>query len=261
MEIIDITPENESLYFCCLEDWSEEMQEAGDYKQKWYEHMKQKGVRVKFALDDNHVIGGMIQYVPIEYSPFEGEKLYAVLCIWVHGYKKGRGNFRKIGMGKALLEAAEEDCMQLGTNGLVTWGLILPVFIRASWFRRLGYKVVDKYGMMRLLWKPFNENARPPEFIKPKKLPKKGDEKVNLTFFRNGWCPAANIAFERAKRASSDFQDSIKIEEYDTRNPEVVKEWGIHEGLYIDGKEVRTGPPPSYAKIHRKIQRRVVAKT
>jgi hypothetical protein len=47
MKITDITPENENLYFCCLEDWSEEMKEAGNYKQQWYNFMKDKGLIAK----------------------------------------------------------------------------------------------------------------------------------------------------------------------------------------------------------------------
>lgn len=257
MKITDITPENEKLYFCCLEDWSEDVKEAGDRKQRWYEHMKDKGIRVKFAMDDHDVIGGMIQYLPIEHSIFKGENLYAVLCIWVHGHKKGRGNFQKRGMGTALLKAAEEDCRQLGAWGLVTWGLILPVFMRASWFKRKGYQVVDKSGIMRLLWKPFDERALPPKFIQPLRKPEKGKEKINLTIFKNGWCTAMNLACERAKRASLDFQDQINLQEYDTLDRQVVEEWGISDGLFIDGKEVRTGPPPSYEKIRGKIARRV----
>jgi hypothetical protein len=111
--------------------------------------------------------------------------------------------------------------------------------------------------MMRLLWKPFNENAIPPHFIKPVKLPEKGTDKVNVTMFRNGWCPAQSIACERALRASAEFRDTINIQEYDTKNRETVMEWGIHEGLYIDGKEVRTGPPTSFKKIRNRIAGRV----
>ena len=47
----------------------------------------------------------------------------------------------------------------------------------ASWFKKHGYKVVDKSGIMRLMWKPFNENAEPPKFIKPKKTARKEKEK------------------------------------------------------------------------------------
>lgn len=257
MKITDISPENEKLYYCCLEDWSEEVKEAGDHKRLWYEHMKIKGVRVKFALDENDVIGGMIQYMPIEHSMFEGQNLNVVLCVWVHGHKEGRGNFQKRGMGRALLREAEEDSKRSGANGLVTWGLILPMFMRASWFKRQGYKVTDKRGIMRLLWKPFNENAVAPKFMKQIKYPQKGKEKVNISIFNTGWCPAMNIVYERTLRAAKEFEGKVEITEYATLNREIVKEWGITGGLFLDGKEVRTGPPPSYEKIRKKIAGRV----
>jgi GNAT superfamily N-acetyltransferase len=257
MKITDITPEDEKEYFCCLEDWSDDIKEAGDHKQKWYEHMKDKGLKVKFARDENDIIGGMIQYLPIEHSMMEGKNLYVVMCIWVHGHKEGRGDYRKRGMGTALLKAAEEDCKEAGADGLVTWGLVIPVFMRASWYKRHGYKVVDKNGIMRLLWKPFNENAIPPKFIKRIKIPEKGKDRVNITLFKNGWCPAMNMVYERALRASGEFEGKVEVNEFDTMNREIFYEWGIVDGLYIDGREVRTGPPPSYMKIKKKIEKRV----
>ena len=256
MKIIDIAPDTENLYFCCLEDWSDDMKEAGDHKQKWYERMKDKGVRVKFAQGDNGVIGGMIQYLPIEQSMFEGSNLYVVLCVWVHGYKEGRGDFRKQGMGKALLKAAEEDCRQRGADGLAAWGLGIPVWMKASWFKKQGYRVVDKNGIMRLVWKPFNENARAPEFVKRKKKPLKGKGMVDITMFRNGWCPVMNLAYERTLRAAGEYEGKVRLSEYDTLDKDVFGEWGISDGIFIDGKELRTGPPPPYEKIRKKIHRR-----
>ena len=134
---------------------------------------------------------------------------------------------------------------------------MIPVFMRASWFKKQDYKVVDKNSMIQLLWKPFNENATPPKFIRPKKKPAKGEGKVNVTIFRNGWCPNYNIACERALRASKEFPGKINLQEFETINKEVVNEWGIVDGLYIDGKEVWTGPAPSYEKIRKKIEKRV----
>jgi GNAT superfamily N-acetyltransferase len=251
MKITDIAPETENQYLCCLEEWSEEMKEAGDQKRKWYDEMKPNGLRVKFAKDDNGTIGGMIHYLPIEHSMYDGKDLYVVLCIWVHGHKQGRGDYRKRGMGKALLQAAEDNVR------LVTWGLIIPVFMRASWFRKHGYKTIDKSGIMRLLWKPFNEKAVPPKFIRQKKQPVRGDGKVNVTMFRNGWCQTMNIACERALRASAEFPDKINLQVFETTDREVIKEWGIPDALFIDGKEVRVGPAPSYEKIRNKIKKRV----
>jgi len=257
MKIIDITPETENHYFCCLEEWSDEMKDAGVYKQEWYGQMKDRGLRVKFAIDDHDTIGGMIQYIPIEQSMFEGENLYVVLCVWVHGHKQGRGDHQKRGMGKALLQAAEDQCRKLGAGGLVTWGLILPVFMQASWFKSKGYKVVDKTGIMRLMWKPFNESAKPPRFMRPKKRPAGEAEKVKVTIFRNGWCQSMNIACERAIRASGEFPGKTDLTVIDTIDRKIVEEWGITDALYINGKEIRTGPPPSYKKIRKKIEKGV----
>jgi len=257
MKIVDITPETESHYFCCLEEYNKDMQEDGNQKIKRYNHMKDKGLRVKYAVNDNGVIGGMIHYIPIEYSSFEGKNLYALLCIWVHGHKAGRGDHRKRGMGNALLKAAEEDVKNMGKDGLVAWGLAIPVFMRASWFRKHGYKTVDKGGMMRLLWKPFSENAVPPKFMKPKKLPGKGESKVNVTLFRNGWCPNFNIAAERTLKVAEEFAGKADIQQFSGMDRGIVNEWGISEAIYIDGKELWTGPAPSVKSIRKKITKRV----
>ena len=257
MKIIDLTPEYERLYNVCLEDWSEEMKEAGNHKELWYHKMKDRGLRVKLALDDKDRVGGMIQYVPIEHSLAQGNDLYFVLCIWVHGYKTGRGNFQKRGMGKALLQAAENDARALGVKGLVTWGVSLPLFMRASWFRKRGYAKVDKQGLQVLLWKPFTDDAVPPRWIERKKKPERIPGQVRVTAFINGWCPAQNLVFERAKRASAEYGDKVVFQEVNTFDREVLLEWGIADALFIDGKEVRTGPPPSYKKIHKLIAKRV----
>jgi len=257
MKIIDLTPEHEKLYFCCLEDWSDEIKEAGDHKACWYSQMKDKGLKVKLASDDNGVIGGMIQYLPIELSSFEGKDLYTVLCIWIHGHKQGRGNFQKKGMGKALLQAAEEDVKNMGAKGLVTFGVILPFFMRASWFKKHGYKVVDKDGIMRLLWKPFSREALPPSFIKQKKKPQLVPGKVTVSMFLNGWCTAQNMTYERTKRAIDDFKDKIEVKEYSTFEKNVQREWGISDAIFIDEKNIRSGPPPSYKKIRGLVEKKV----
>ena len=257
MKIVNLSHVHERQYFCCLEDWSTEIREAGDHKECWYSKMKDKGLRVKIAENDKGEACGMIQYMPVEISSVEGHDLYFVLCIWVHGHRQGIGNFQKKGLGKSLLQAAEADVRQSGGKGLVTWGIILPFFMRAWWFKKQGYKVVDKSGMMRLLWKPFTTDAVPPRFMKEKELPGLVPGKVNVSVFMNGWCPAQNTVYERTKRAVIEFQDKIEFNVYHTVDHEILKYWGISDALFINGKRIWTGPPPSYKKIHRLIEGRV----
>ncbi len=216
METVDLTEKYEKLYFLCLEDWSEEIKEAGDHKEVWYSQMKDKGLRVKLALDDDGKVGGMIQYIPIEYSFAEGKDLYFINCIWVHGHKEGRGNFQKKGMGKALLQAAEDDVKAIGARGIAAWGIPLPFWMKASWFRKHGYRGADRVGMQSLLWKPFVEGAERPRWVRIKKKPGAIPGKVVVTAFINGWCPAQNLVFERAKRAAAELGDKVVFRSVDT---------------------------------------------
>lgn len=257
MKIIDLEKQYEQLYFCCLEDWSEDMEDAGDHKQKWYNTMKAKGVRVKLAVDDHGEIGGMIQYIPTEYSFVQGSDLYIVYCIWVHGHKQGRGDFRKRGMGKALIQAAEQDVKNLGAKGLVVWGLSIPVFMRASWFKKQGYKKIDKQGIQVLLWKPFTEDAVAPYWIKQKKKPETVADKVTVTAFINGWCPVQNMIAERAKRAAKEFGEKVVFKEISTLDRDTFLEYGLTDAVYINDKLITKGPPIPYKKIKKKIAKRV----
>jgi len=66
-----------------------------------------------------------------------------------------------------------------------------------------------------------------------------------------------NMVFERAKRAAFEIGDAVVFQEMDTFDRETFLEWGVSDALFIDGKQVRTGPPPSYEKIKKKIVKRV----
>lgn len=257
MQVIDLTEEHRPLYFVCLEDWSPELAEAGNHKAAWYERMKREGLRVKLALDDQGEVGGMIHYAPIEATFVQGKDLYFIYCIWVHGYTKGRGNFQGKGMGKALLKAAEEDARSRGANGMAAWGLALPFWMRASWFRKQGYRTADRLGGFQiLLWKPFSADAVPPRFLRPAKRPEPIPGKVVVTALVNGWCSAQSITCERARRAAAEFGDEVVFREIDTTERETLLEWGQPDALFINKKSVRTGPPPSFEVIRRKIARR-----
>ena len=257
MQIIDLNDEHKNLFFVCLEDWSEEMKEAGNHKEIWYNKMKDKGLIVKLAIDENGQVGGMIQCVPSEYSSIEGKDLYFINCVWVHGHKKGRGNFQKKGMGIALIQTVEDEVKEKGAKGISAWGISLPFWMKAGWFKKQGYKKIDRDGIAVLLWKPFSSDANPPKWIKRKKKPETIPGKVTVTVFKNGWCPAQNLAYERAKRAVLEFGDKIIFREIDTFEKNIFLEWGIADALFIDNKQISTGPPPSYEKIKKKIEKRV----
>jgi N-acetylglutamate synthase-like GNAT family acetyltransferase len=257
MEIINITDEYVDTYCKCLEDWSEEMKESGTLKKEWYQKKRQQGLRVKLAKNENNEIVGMIQYAPIERAPVFGKDLYYIYCVWIHGYKEGVGDNRGRGIGKQLLKAAEDDVKDLGAKGIAAWGITLPFFMRSKWFKKNGYIRADKNGITELVWKAFDEKAEPPALTKIQKRPEVRDDKVKVTCFRNGWCPAQNIACERMKRAVTEYGDKIEYIEIDTDKRNNLEEWGISDAIFINDKQINTGPPPSYKKLQKLLKKKV----
>jgi GNAT superfamily N-acetyltransferase len=259
IRVVDLAPEQEPLYFICLEDWpGSDVAGAGDHKARWYERAREQGLRVKLAIDVDGEVGGMIQYLPIEHAPALGHDLHFILCVWVHGHKQGRGDRRGHGLGTALLEAAEADARALGAKGMAAWGLALPIWMRAGWYRRHGYRKADRRALSALVWKPFTQDAEAPRWLpETGRLPLLSPGKVTVTGCLSGWCPAQNLAFERARRAAAAHGEKVEVQLVDTGDRAIMEAWGQSDALFVDGEQVRTGPPPSQLKLDRLIAKRV----
>jgi hypothetical protein len=141
---------------------------------------------------------------------------------------------------------------------MAAWGIWLPFWMRASWFRRHGYRKADRQGIAVLLWKPFVAGALPPSWYpKGKELPEPAAGKVNVDAFVCGWCSAGNLTAERARRAASELGEPVVYREIDTSEPGAIARWGRSDAVFVDGREVGGGPPPSYEKVRSIIARQV----
>jgi hypothetical protein len=107
------------------------------------------------------------------------------------------------------------------------------------------------------LWKSFSDDATPPRWINPRKKPGKIPGQVTVSVFINGWCPAQSLVYERARRASQEMAPKVVFKDFRTLDRSVFLEWGIFDALYVDHIKVRTGPPPSYEKIKKIINKQI----
>lgn len=263
MQIVELTERYADLFCTCLQPPSPQTAEAGDRRRQWYDTMKTRGLRALLAFEtgadpeegDRPV--GMIQYLPNEQTLLEGGKGgYYAYCIWVTPNDAALGgNHQGHGIGTALLEAAEKDVKRLGGNALSAWGLRVPIWMRASWFKKHGYVRVDSQGLASLMWKPFNLDARPPRFVHVQKRPQPVPGQVTVTAFVNGWCAAGNTAYERAKRAVAEIGPPAVFQEISTLDLDVAREWGMLDAIYIDGQQLHYGPPPAFRRLQRRIAR------
>ena len=260
MRIVELDEETKPLFCMCLEDWQDDvdMKEGARRRHLWVDRFTARGLRVKVALDDAGTPGGMIQYLPIEESTVDGTGLYFITCIWVHGHTQGRGNFQGQGMGQALLAAAEDDARARGAKGMAAWGLWLPFWMKASWFKRHGYRTVDRDGIASLLFKPFTPDARPPRWFRRTQKPIVLDPGcVNVTSFLSGWCTAGCMTAERARRVSGEFGAPVAFREVDTSEHQTVAEWGLADALFVNGEQIKIGPPPSLERLRKIIGKKV----
>lgn len=259
-QIIDLPARHERSYLVCLEDWSDEMEEAGDHKAQWYSQAKNLGLRVKLAVDDDDQPIGMIQYLPIQQSPAAGDDLFMILCIWVHGYRRGIGNQQHRGVGSALLEAAEADARALGSKGIAAWGLSIPVWMKASWFKKHGFETAQRGGGRELVWKAFTPDAKAPHWVPPLPVPTIGEGQVDVVAFKSGWCPAANLVYERARRAADELGDAVHFTTIDTSDRETFVRFGHTDEVFVDGRPLQRGRPPSYRSVRRRLRKRARTK-
>jgi predicted N-acetyltransferase YhbS len=258
VEILPLSPDLKETFALCLEDWSADARASGPHRAAWVERTLPLGLGARIARDDDGAVAGMIQYLPIEHTFIDGEGLYFIPCTWVHGHEGGQGDRRGHGIGSALLEEAEADARASGALGMVAWGLWIPVWMRSSWYRKHGYRNAARQGLSMLVWKPFFTEARAPRWmaLRPKPLALVAG-KVTVTAFVNGWCMAQNLAVERARRAAFELGDRVVFCEIPTFERDALMEWGRSDALYVDEKEVRNGPPPTYEKIRDLIAKRV----
>ena len=61
----------------------------------------------------------------------------------------------------------------------------------------------------------------------------------------------------RTLRAIKEFEDYIDVIILDTTDRDVFLEYGIYDGVYINGKNIQIGQPPSYKKIFNRLKKAV----
>ncbi len=250
--ITDLEPRYFEDWLHCFEPWSAEMTDGRDRKAAWYDRMKDRGLFVKLAIDDDGKAVGMIQVVPIEESFARGANLAFVECVWVHGHRRGVGKRQGRGLGTALVEAAEAEAHKRGALGIAAWGVVGPVWMRASWWRHNGYVTSDRDQGGILLWKPFEGAAEPPFWPEP--MAPRTAARPRVTCLSNGWCTAMNAVCARAERVARSMSDVVDYREIDTQDREEFARWGRSDAVFVDGRQIQIGPPPSERKIRKVIR-------
>ena len=249
--IRDMTDEDEYYVGTCthVNENNKEIEASSPRRISWLKQMEKNGLKIKVALFDNvHV--GFIYIMPIEINPFpiQGIDLMVFPCL------VSQSKFSLKGVGKKLIEAAEEESIKQHRKGIATLANFWDFWLMpAKYFEKLGYKVAEKRGITAILWKQFDPSAEPPQFRKTKYIFKPIQGKVVVDLFWNVFCLTSDVETQRVREVVSEYKNDVVCNEYSAVNPSTLKRYGISRGIFVNGKWIEVGP-----EIEKKILRQEI---
>jgi predicted N-acetyltransferase YhbS len=243
--------ETESHYYvsaCGHCNESDETDSCAKMRQDWLINMQKKGARTKVAfIEDNPV--GFIHLIPIEVSTTEliGQDLMVIPCLAILKNWEGKG------VGRALIQEAENEARAQNKQGLVTIAYYgdFP-FMPAGFFEKTGFNVIDRrkvtavgeQGLLddeAILMKAFETPKEPPHFAEPKYEFTPIPNKVVIDLFWDPFCLTSITEAQRVREVAEEFGDKVVLNEYPADDRELFLSLQIPRAIFINGKEIGWG--------------------
>ncbi|MFU8796549.1 MAG: GNAT family N-acetyltransferase [Dehalococcoidia bacterium] len=244
IDIHDMEAADEYFVSTCTHvDESEEIDACARRRLSWLQKMHGKGLRVKVAaIRGRHT--GFLYAIPIECSPWGplGRRLLVITCLYVLSNRQG--------VGKALLNASEEEARRQGLKGIVTTGYrhdfwFMPAgFFEANGFvecARADWKSSDTGSAAILLWKTLGGGVRAPTLLRPDYRFRPVPGRVVIDLFWNTFCQTSDMEAQRVREVASKFGDSVVLNEYCVDDRAVLLRHQISRGIFVDGREIGWG--------------------
>ncbi|MFX1257387.1 MAG: GNAT family N-acetyltransferase [Promethearchaeota archaeon] len=181
---------------------------------------------------------GLLEYIPLELAlePIHGKNSLFINCMWI------LPPFWHTGVGKALIESLIERAKQYGGVSVVAydgdkWFGTSIKYMPSSFFKKFGFKEVDRKGTRVLLYLDLGSNMKP-KFIHPKINPIIGKSpQVVIDVFFNSQCPWSKYMINNIKTKVRDYPN-INVNIINTDSRELIEMYGISRGVRINGRPV-----------------------
>ncbi|MFX1532767.1 MAG: GNAT family N-acetyltransferase [Promethearchaeota archaeon] len=238
---------------------SDEMDTGGKKRLAWLMKMHERGLRAKVAFLADEIVG-FLHLIPIEYSHWGpiGKDLMVLLCMYVPDKWKNKG------VGKVLLQAAEEETRKQRKKALVTYGYYGDFwFMPASFFEKHGFLPIKRRKVSRegekefldeeaILWKIFDETAELPHFLNPNYKFQPIEGKVVVDLFSDIFCKEEEA--QRVRDVVKKFGDKVILNEYPAVDLTLFQQYQISRAIFINGKEIGWGYTAPRDGIRKSIQ-------
>lgn len=219
----------------------------------WLKSMERHGLRVKVAIL-NGKCAGFLYLIPIEVSPLpiQGKELMVFPCL------VSASKFSKNGIGKKLIEAAEEEAKNQNRKGIATIGFFWDFwFMPADYFLKLDFQVAEKRGQEAILWKQFDKDAEIPQFREENYTFKPIKGKIVVDLFWNRFCLTSDVEAQRVRDVVSEYGNDVILNEYSAIDQKTIQQYGIERRIYVNGDVIEVGPEIEKSELRRAIKKAV----
>jgi N-acetylglutamate synthase-like GNAT family acetyltransferase len=222
---------------CSHVNESDELDAHARQRLQWLKANYEKGLRVKVAfLDDNPI--GCLYLIPIEICPWGplGEDLMVLPCLWVVNKARNKG------IGKALIDSAEQETKHQKRKALTVIGFYHDFwFMPASFFEKHGFSALQHRDEVAILWKVFDESAKPPKFLERNYKFKRVPNKVVVDLFWHSFCLTSIGEAQRVREVVAEFGDSVILKEYCGDDRDILLRYQIPRAIFLNGTEIGWG--------------------
>ncbi|MFX1316713.1 MAG: GNAT family N-acetyltransferase [Promethearchaeota archaeon] len=237
----------------------EAMQKAMVDRINWIKRMMSKGLEVFIAVEKpkSEVIHykwagkmlhsdlalhgmvpmGLLESMPIEIAlePIEGKNSLFINCMWI------LPPFWLTGVGTALLESFINRAKEVGGASVLTyeedkWFGTSIKYMPSSFFKKFGFKEVDRDGSRILLYLNLNANIKP-KLISFKQESFEENDEIRVDIFFNSQCPWSKFMVDLIKEKRNKYPE-VTFKFINTDDRKIIEKFGISRGICINGKPV-----------------------
>lgn len=239
----------ESTY-CCMKEtppgasWARALPESrGWFKANLGKHVE------GYHLMDNSKVVGHIYYATSEKAlvPYETEPKVA----FIYCTEMLRSYMRK-GHGKMLFDRVKSDLKKQGFKGILVDASDFKEYMYYEHFLKQGFKIIKEHGPFKLMYLPLTKGSVDIKMMELKYKP--STDKVEVTLFRNFFCPVGVHMYHLIKKTAQSFGDKVRIVEKDV-TLETVHRYGTTDPL-INGK-IKILGPASEEDVKKAIQEEI----